>query len=225
VPAKINDQGPVGSNTHLYLSRKIPKLVVEIDAVKGYEPATSALLILRDRLARVVDKPGGITVLPTRVIPKTEQSDPDHSVMENTEKKYRQHHSTASAIVLYILYSDGRSGNVIGAAYSSSAYVVFKQNIQDAAATPLVSAEDIEDSVIVHELGHVLALVNIGYHSPRDHEDPQHPGHSNDSKSVMYWAADNVGVVGLLGGSRKPPTEFDAADLADLRDLRDGKLK
>ena len=132
--------------------------------------------------------------------------------------------STASAIVLYVLYADGSTGNTIGAAYSSSAFAVFKQAIESA-ATPLVTAEEIEDSVIVHEAGHVLALVNIGYKSPRDHEDPQHEGHSKNSKSVMYWAVDNVGVVGLLGGSTKPPTSFDADDLADLRDLRDGRLK
>jgi hypothetical protein len=225
LPEKIDDNGPVGANTHLYLNRKIPKLVVEVDAVKGYEPAPSALRILRDRLTRVVDKPGGVTFLATKVIPRTEDGDSQHSFMEKTEQRYRTHHSTPSAIVLYVLYSDGQMGGVIGAAYSSSAYVVFKQNIQDSAATPLVTAVDIENSVIVHEMGHVMALVNIGYQSPRNHEDPQHKGHSNNSKSVMYWAVDNVGVVGLLGGSRKPPTEFDANDLADLRDLRDGKLK
>jgi len=222
-PQQIDDDGPVGANARLYLNRKIPKLVVEIDAVRGYEPAPSAVRLLRARLGEIVDKPGGIQVLPTKIISGTQDADSQHSFMENTERKYRTHHSTASAIVLYVLYSDGDTGSAIGAAYSSSAYAVFKQSIEGA-ATPLVTAEDIEDSVIVHEMGHVMALVNIGYTSPRDHEDPQHEGHSKNSKSVMYWAVDNVGVVGLLGGSRKPPTDFDSDDLADLRDLRDGKL-
>jgi hypothetical protein len=220
---QIDDDGPVGANTRLYLSRKVGKLVVEIDAVRGYEPASSALSILRTRLGQIVDKPAGIQFLPTKIIPGTEDADANHSFMENTERKYRTHHSTPNAIVLYILYADGDTGSAIGAAYSSSAYAVFKQSIESA-ATPLVTAEEIEDSVIVHEMGHVMALVNIGYKSPRDHEDPQHQGHSKNPKSVMYWAVDNVGVVGLLGGSTRPPTAFDADDLADLRDLRDGKL-
>jgi len=224
LPANIDDNAEVGANTYLYLNRKIPKLIVEIDAVRNYEPAPSALSLLRTRLGEVVDKPGGIDFLPIKIIPHTENGDSNHSFMENTEKRYRTHHSTASAIVLYVLYADGDTGSAIGAAYSSSAYAVFKQAIESA-ATPLVSAEEIEDSVIVHEAGHVLALVNIGYQSPRNHEDPQHPGHSNNPKSVMYWAVDNVGVVGLLGGNMRPPTAFDANDLADLRDLRDGKLK
>ena len=221
---RIDDHGPVGSNTFLYLNRTIGKLVVEIDAVHGYEPAASAVSLLRTRLSQVADKPAGIDVLPVTVIPGTVSGDAKHTFMENTERKYRVHYSTARAIVLYVLYSDNDTGNSIGAAYSSSAFAVFKQSIESA-ATPLVSAEEIEDSVIVHEMGHVLALVNIGYTSPRDHEDPNHPGHSKNPGSVMYWAVDNVGVVGLLGGHMRPPTTFDADDLADLRDLRDGKLK
>jgi hypothetical protein len=221
----IDDDAAVGSNTYLYLNAKVPKLIVEVDAVRGYEPAPSALDVLRERLTEVVDKPGGVDFLPTRNIPAMEPGDQQHTSMENTEKKYRLHHSSPSAIVLYILYSDEDPGNgVIGAAYSSSAFAVFKKAIASA-ATPLVTAEDIEDSVIVHETGHVLALVNIGYRSPRDHEDPNHPNHSKNPRSVMYWAVDNIGVVALLGGSTKPPTAFDADDLADLRDLRDGRLK
>jgi len=224
VPENVDDDAAIGANTYLYLNRRIPKLIVEIDAVAGYEPAPSALRLLRTRLGQVVDKPGGIDFLPVKTIPHTEDGDANNSFMENTEKRYRTHHSSASAIVLYVLYTDGDTGGVIGAAYSSSAYAVFKQAIASA-ATPLVTAEEIEDSVIVHEAGHVLALVDIGYQSPRNHEDPQHPGHSKNPRSVMYWAVDNVGVVGLLGGSTRPPTAFDSDDIADLRDLRDGKLK
>jgi hypothetical protein len=222
---KINDDGEPGANTHLYLNRKVPKLIVEIDAVRGWEPSPGALRMLRDRLTQIVDKPEGVVFLPTQVIPRTEPGDSQEPFYVKTEKKYRSRHSTRAAIVLYVLYADGDSGNVIGAAYSSSAIVMFKQTIVESAATPLVSAQSIENSVIVHEAGHILALVNIGYKSPRDHEDPEHDHHSKNENSVMYWAVDNVGVAALLGGRKAPPTVFDAADLADLRDLRDGKLK
>lgn len=221
---RINDDGEVGANTHLYLNRKVPKLIVEIDAVRGWEPSPTSIRILRDRLTNVVDKPEGVVVLPTHVIPEAEPGDSRNPSYVKTEEKYRSRHSTRAAIVLYLLYLDGDSGSVLGVAHSSSSVVIFKQTIVEGAATPLVSAQSIENSVVVHEAGHILALVNIGYKSPRDHEDPDHSHHSNNESSVMYWAVDNVGVAGLLGGRRAPPTEFDAADLADLRDLRDGKL-
>ena len=221
---RIDDDAEVGANTHLYLNRKVPKLVVEIDAVRGWEPSAGALRLLRDRLTKIVDKPEGVQFLPTQIIPRTEPGEGDEPFYVRTEKKYRSHHSTRAAIVLYLLYVDGDSGSVLAAAYSSSAVVVFKQTIVESAATPLVTAQSIENAVLVHEAGHILALVNIGYTSPRKHEDPQHNHHSNNENSVMYWAVDNVGVAGLLGGRRAPPTEFDAADLADLRDLKDGKL-
>jgi len=124
-----------------------------------------------------------------------------------------------------MLFVDGQpqQQGPIGIAYSSSTDVIFEQAIRDA-ATPLVSAQEIEQAAMVHEVGHLLSLVNLTYHSPRPHEDPNHPGHSSDPNSVMYWAIDNVGVATLLGGHTQPPTGFDPDDLADLNDVKAGKL-
>ena len=130
-------------------------------------------------------------------------------------------------MVLYVIYVNGsyaKEQDALGLAYNSSTFVVFAEQIREAAATPIVSATSIEQAVVVHEMGHVLALVNLGYASPRDHEDPDHRGHSDNPSSVMYWAMDNVGVANLLGGRTAPPDDFDADDRADLDDLKSGRL-
>lgn len=225
--ATINDHGPLGRNTHLYLNREVPRLVVEIDAVRGYEPTTYALDTLRERLQGVVDKPGGVDLLQVETFANNESTLTPADLRE-FENRNRDHYSTRNVMILYVLYVNGsftHDREALGVAYNSSSYAVFAERIRVAAATPLVPAPAIEQAVIVHELGHVLALVNIGYTSPRNHEDPEHANHSKNPDSVMYWAIDNVGVAGLLQGRPSPPTKFDNDDLADLADLKSGKLR
>jgi len=223
----VDDFGRLGSNTHLYLSNEVPKLVVEVDAVRGYEPSAGALSMLRSRLEAVTDKPAGIEMLPISTFAGGRSSWTENDVMD-VQRRQRDRWSNRDEIVLYVLYVDGSFADdekSLGVSFNSSMYTIFIEQIRGAAATPLVSAEAIERAVTVHEMGHVLALVNLGYRSPRNHEDPSHPGHSNNGDSVMYWAVDNVGVASLVGGRTGPPTQFDADDLADLEDLRRGRLR
>ena len=98
---------------------------------------------------------------------------------------------------------------------------MFKEKIEDASFL-LISATDIEKAVIVHEFGHLLGLVNNGYQSPHDHEDPQHPHHSNNEESVMYWAIESQDIGNQIDG--EPPNDFDSYDLDDLNLMKQGKL-
>jgi hypothetical protein len=87
-----------------------------------------------------------------------------------------------------------------------------------ASSTPIVSRSEIEDAVLMHELGHVLGLVDLARNTGR--ADPEHPGHSKNQRSVMYWAVESSLIGQVLTGS--PPKDFDQQDLADLRALREG---
>ncbi len=139
------------------------------------------------------------------------------------EKKYRKEKSdpTGPKAALHMLYLNGRlDGDQLGVAYYATSVVIMQEFVRDL-ANPTVSAATIEKAVVVHEVGHMLGLVNIGYTSPRDHEDPEHKGHSKNRGSVMYWAVDTIDVLTILGGG--PPDRFDTDDLADLADRRAGK--
>jgi hypothetical protein len=226
-PAGVDDFARLGANTQLYLSREIPKLVVEIDALAGQQPSPNALSLLRSRLAAVVDKPGGIEMLPVETFTGGRDRWTEGELLA-AQRRNRDRWSDREAIVLYILYVDGayaEDETSLGVSFNASMYAMFVEQIRRAAATPLVPAEAIERAVLVHEIGHILALVNLGYESPRPHEDANHDGHSNNPDSVMYWAVDNVGVANLVGGRTAPPTQFDSDDRADLEDLRRGRLR
>jgi hypothetical protein len=227
VSGAVEDDAVLGANTHLYLNAQVPKLIIEVDALEGHAPTQTALSTLRSRIEAVADKPGGIQILPVETFSGARDRWTEQDLLA-VEKRNRDRFSSRDAMVLYLLYLNGsfaEDDDALGLAYSSSASVVFIEQIREAAATPLVSSASIERAVLVHEVGHVLALVNIGYTSPRPHEDPQHPNHSNNANSVMYWAMDNVGVANLLGGQTSPPSDFDADDRADLADLKSGRLR
>ena len=142
----------------------------------------------------------------------------------NIEKNERERFKGGDTFVIHILYLNGEyqdNDKTLGLAYTGSSFVLFKEKIEDASFL-LISSTDIEKSVIVHEFGHLLGLINNGYQSPHDHEDPQHPNHSNNEESVMYWAIESQDIGNQISG--EPPNEFDADDLDDLRLMKEGNL-
>jgi hypothetical protein len=106
----------------------------------------------------------------------------------------------------------------------ASTIAIFGDSVEEAKG-PIFgrpSAEEVENSVIVHEVGHLLGLVNIVYNSLEEHEDPEHPNHSSNDDSVMYWAIDSTSIGSIFSGEL--PDEFDQYDLQDLNDMKTGKI-
>jgi hypothetical protein len=218
------DLAGVGRNAAVYLrGTRYTKLVLEITAVRGWAPDQQALNILRARLGEVLDKPQGIEFLPVRTIDSTtnEYSSRDIAALEN---RHRKHFSgkTGGTAVIHMLYLNGTTAGFAGRAYHASSVVIMAEAISRG-STALVSRGQIEGAVLVHEIGHLLRLVNNGYRSPRDHHDQAHPGHSKNKASVMYWAVEGGALLqDIFDGA--PPNAFDADDLADLADLKAGRL-
>jgi hypothetical protein len=120
--------------------------------------------------------------------------------------------------VLHLLFVHGSFGgddSVLGVAVRGDTAAIFLDQV-NASSTPLVGSGGIEVAVVTHEAGHLLGLVDLYLHTGR--QDPDHPGHSTDQNSVMYWAVESSLVADLLHGG--PPKEFDSADRADLNTIR-----
>ena len=214
------DDAAVGAMARTYLrGSPATSLTVEVDWVSGRDPSGTALDHLSAILRRELDKPGGIRVaLGNRIA--SGRSTWSLEDLVSLEKANRSGHSGGGRATMWICYVNGsfaENANALAVAFSASSAAIFRDRIDDA-TTSLVLEPEIERSVIVHEVGHLLALVNIGYRSRYDHEDPQHPHHSNNPDSVMYWAVEDVSVRNILRGG--PPDDFDDADRADLAMLR-----
>ena len=127
---------------------------------------------------------------------------------------------TRSAAVLHVFYLlGGYAGDdtVLGVAVRSDVVAVFADRVDEAAGLVGDRAR-VEDAVTMHEAGHVLGLVDLFLATGR--QDPEHPGHSPNRASVMYYAVESTLVGSLLDGG--PPVDFDAADLRDLAVIRNG---
>ena len=202
-------------------SDKYPRLHIEIDYVTEYAPDSDAVDLLKQRIEETTDKTS-ISVSQNSF----GSTDSSYSLEEilDIEKAQRDRYKSGNTFIIHILYLNGEyqdNDQTLGLAYKGSSFVIFKEKIEDAAFL-LISAEDIEKSVLVHEYGHLVALVNNGYESPHDHEDPDHPNHSNNDESVMYWAIESQDIANQIDG--EPPNNFDSDDLDDLRLMREGKL-
>lgn len=121
--------------------------------------------------------------------------------------------------VIHLLYLKGRyeKDGVLGVTIRADTIAVFPDQIASAASA-LVSPARIEQAVVTHEIGHVLGLVDLFLNDHR--QDPDHPGHSSNPRSVMYWAVESDLISQVLTG--QPPVDFDGADLADLSRIHGG---
>lgn len=122
--------------------------------------------------------------------------------------------------VLRLLFVGGRfadADGVIGVTVRGDTAAIFSDEVERA-GSPLVGSAAIEDAVTIHEIGHILGLVDLYLSTGR--QDPEHPGHSRNRGSVMYWAVESTLVSDVLTGG--PPRDFDAQDLADLARIRSG---
>ena len=210
----LDEMSQVGAAARPLLQpRPYRELVIEIDWVAGYRPDPSAvdhlLKVLRSSIRKPVSARGGNELAP--------QGGPYYPSQIKTLAEARDRHSEGSIAAIWIVYLDGRlaaNRRAAGAAISATVMAIFPDRLRESG-----DAEGgLEAATLVHEMGHLLGLINIGYTSPRPREDPKYPGHSSNRGSVMHWS------VEAASGSDALPSTFDEDDLADLRGLADGSL-
>lgn len=200
--------GPPGAAAARFLRGPAP-LTVEVLVQAGAAPRRATL----DHLLTVLRQASGRAVVAVdgpRPAGRTVWSDDD----------VRTAAGAPGPDVVRLLFLRGRSAageDVLGVTVQENAAAVFVDRVR-AAASPLVGEAGLEDAVTMHELGHLLGLVELVVRSGR--QDPGHPGHSRSRNSVMYWAVESDVVGAVLGGG--PPVDFDDDDRAELARIRRG---
>jgi hypothetical protein len=216
----------VGAGARDFVSDKYAKLTVEVDWMvengKSFEPSPSVLAFLTQRLDERLNKPGGITVSLGNAITAT-RSSYSTSDLREVESKERAAHSGGETAAMWIVFatrsadSASGAGEVIGIAYSGSSAAVFAATIE-AHSSIVASVNSIEKVTVVHEVGHLLGLVNGGTPMVTPHEDTAHPRHSTNPHSVMYFQVEGTDIISVIAGGGAPD-DFDANDIADLQGI------
>ena len=202
---------------------KFEKMKIHFLYEEGYDPI--AMDLTKTRLQEVCDKPDGIQIVAEQ-INFAEDNSWSADEVRDARWKHGGDAMGSSTLNWYFLFPKGTydDASVLGVAVDASTVAVFRDSIDDSVnflGRP--SADEIERAVTVHEAGHLLGLVNLVYQSPIDHEDPDHPGHSSNEDSVMYWAIESNSIGNVFSGNI--PDEFDADDKSDLAGMASGELE
>ena len=219
-------KGIPGGLTMACLTDSHDKMVLEIDYEAGYKPETSSTDLLKQRIGEVCSFSKGISLEFT----ETDFADVGTWNADDVREQgwaNKQADPTNGKTLRWQLIFPAEThedDSVLGVAVDASTIAIFGESVDDAAGFfNRPSAEDVENSVIVHEAGHLLGLVNLVYTSPVDHEASDKPGHSNNEDSVMYWAIESVTVANFISGDL--PNEFDQDDKDDLAGMAAGTIE
>jgi hypothetical protein len=210
------------------------RLVLEVDSVPGFVPRTSSCDRIEERLAEVVDKPDGVIVTLDGSIASRGV---DHAwTFEELDALANQTFDlfvTADTVKMHVLFVDGRydarGGTVLGLAWGQQHIAIFRRTLDEhcGGGAPLFGdtlCEDAELAIWVHEVGHLLGLVDNGLPMVANHEDGEHPGHDVSQDCVMYWAYEGDALFTKLSdqlvGTGDAALDFCPHCLADLAAVR-----
>lgn len=193
------------------------RVVIEVRAQAGAAPADATLDHVADAIGRAASKPvsvDGVDSLGGGARDWTAQE------IVATASAAAQVESGRDQVVLRLLFLHGTyqgDDGILGVAVAGDVAAVFSDQVTTAAGI-LVPASVVEDAVTVHEVGHLLGLVDLLLGTGRG--DPAHPGHSRNKRSVMYWQVESGLITQLLDGGI--PRDYDADDRAELAAIRAG---
>lgn len=190
-------------------------MLVQVLAQDGAGPRTDAPERVRQVLAQLSGKPVAVAVGGLGGGSRSWTGEELRALADEAAPA-----QTAERAVLTLLFVRGgfaENERAVGVAVRGDVAAVFAERVGEAAGM-FGNPGAVEDAVTMHEVGHLLGLVDLVLDTGR--QDPEHPGHSPNRGSVMYYAVESTVLGSVLGGG--PPRDFDQADLDDLARIRNG---
>jgi hypothetical protein len=191
---------------------RFPALVIELDSVAGTEPQPDVQVEVVAQLTDLLEKPRGIVVVPDEIIASRGG---EHAWTEG-ELTALAHETFNLAVPddtakIHVMTLDGhaatddQSNSTVGLAWANTHIALFAGKIEAVSTTPraqphlqLQLIRTGQFSVWLHEVGHLLGLVNVGAPMVEPHEDIEHPGHDINEDCVMFWAIEEARAVEIL---------------------------
>lgn len=189
-----------GSAAELLSDRTYKALDVEIQYVTGFRPADLTLDHLGTFLETYLNKPRGINISLKEIRPggRDALSMEDVSAIEK-ENRTRFVHQDTTAI--YILFTNGihPGKRILGMAYRNSSAVVYGKAIRKYSSMEgRLTHHELETAVLLHEIGHLLGLVNKGSPLITEHGDSVFTDHCKNKKCLMYHSVETKSLSSIL---------------------------
>lgn len=200
-PPAFSSKAAPGDSARSYLSdANFGVLAIEVDYMTGYRPTTEALDDLRAELVQHLDKTS-ITVASMSEIPADGQETYADDEIRALEEQHRDRYTETEKDTLwaYVLVVDGKfsTENVVGIAFYNTSHAFFGQTIDEiSGGVTQPSQKNVEATVLRHEFGHNLGLVNNGTSMQDDHQDDPNGPHCTNDQCVMYYAIETTDFFG-----------------------------
>jgi Metallo-peptidase family M12 len=197
------------------------KVVIEVGSTRSAPPRQAAIDQLTKVMKDLLDKPGGVTVKMDPPIDDIGHSLALADVIAIEDASRTEFAQGDTAVFYYLVVGESSSSDtaqfqVLGYAYRPTSMTVFQKTI-DAVSGGLgqPSRDVVESTVVTHEFGHILGLVNTGTAMQTPHEDTAHPKHDANTKCIMYYANNSSELLAnFVSGGVVP--DFDGPCRADI---------
>jgi pectin methylesterase-like acyl-CoA thioesterase len=210
------DERVVGASANeLLSSSKYKSLRLEIQYMTGFAPDAAAVTHLQNYLTAHLNKPGGITVMTKEITAGTNQV-LNVNDLASIEKANRTAYTYQEELSIYILITNGNytENNVLGVAYRNTALALFGKKIKDnSGGLTQPSRTKLEATVLEHEVGHLLGLVDLGTNMVTNHK--ANGNHCSNQDCLMYYAAETTDILGFLVTGNIPT--LDANCISDIK--------
>ena len=197
-PEAIADKQAVGQSAHQLLSADaFTSLNLEIQYAPGMKPQDQSITNLVNFLNTYLNKPGGITVIQKQVSSIGAATVSLQDVV-NFEDKNRSAYTDGNTISVYLYFADAdyNEKDVIGISFRNTSLAIFEKTIQ--AKTGSINQANrvkVESGTLMHEMGHLLGLVNTGTPMVKAHEDAGHKAHCSNANCLMYYSIQTSGLM------------------------------
>jgi len=211
----VFDYRTLGSSANdLLSSSRYPKLQIEIQYMPGYAPDASSVNNLVAFLKTRINKPGDITIIQEEIGASVLPVSSLNNIV-SIERTYRKHFTGNGVISVYVLITNGyySNSNIFATSYWNTSVCLFGNSINDNSGHfGQVSRSILMTTLLEHEFGHLMGLVDQGSPMLTNHKDSSNGAHCDNPDCLMYYDVE----AGFAATLNAVPS-LDANCLADLK--------
>lgn len=190
------------------------KLSIEVGYMEGFALTSQAQQEVESFISEHLHKSQGVEITQTR-IPSQAKENYSAQDIRAIESENRQLFPTENEISVWVSIVDGKFENesVIGLAYQNLSTSLMGGSIsENTGGFNQASRSSVEAAVLMHEIGHLLGLVNIT--TPMVNPHQENGNHCNNSDCLMNFAVETTDLFSALATS--PIPELDENCKLDL---------